>query len=246
MCVSWNFSHITQPLFFFFTSLSCQFQPAFVMVCYLLLSVIRPNTHTRTQSYQRFVLVNHWCESWHLCGFCFLLGDGGNDVSMIQEADCGVGVEGKVRLCPSHCLSLACCSDTFSLCVSCQDLSHVQRHAYRWFLFVGIYCLSRGNKDDRMLLCSSKSNKPACLYIPCQDGQFDMDLIHLWAVILYGTIFFDLLGNSVPFLMKSFKPFLPRDCAISLQRGPFSAPPLFIHTEKCNNVIKPLHCVIFR
>lgn len=24
-------------------------------------------------------------------------GDGGNDVSMIQEADCGVGVEGKVR-----------------------------------------------------------------------------------------------------------------------------------------------------
>lgn len=25
-------------------------------------------------------------------------GDGGNDVSMIQEADCGVGVEGKVRL----------------------------------------------------------------------------------------------------------------------------------------------------
>lgn len=27
-----------------------------------------------------------------------LSGDGGNDVSMIQEADCGVGVEGKVRL----------------------------------------------------------------------------------------------------------------------------------------------------
>lgn len=33
-------------------------------------------------------------------GFCFLLGDGGNDVSMIQEADCGVGVEGRVRLGP--------------------------------------------------------------------------------------------------------------------------------------------------
>lgn len=45
------------------------------------------------------------CESWHLYGFCFLLGDGGNDVSMIQEADCGVGVEGKVRLLPTEPLS---------------------------------------------------------------------------------------------------------------------------------------------
>jgi magnesium-transporting ATPase (P-type) len=27
---------------------------------------------------------------------CGPVGDGGNDVSMIQEADCGVGVEGKV------------------------------------------------------------------------------------------------------------------------------------------------------
>lgn len=44
-------------------------------------------------------LVPH-VESWHLRGFCFLLGDGGNDVSMIQEADCGVGVEGRVRLGP--------------------------------------------------------------------------------------------------------------------------------------------------
>jgi len=24
-------------------------------------------------------------------------GDGGNDVSMIQAADCGIGIEGKVR-----------------------------------------------------------------------------------------------------------------------------------------------------
>ena len=31
--------------------------------------------------------------------FClnFILGDGGNDVSMIQAADAGVGIEGKVR-----------------------------------------------------------------------------------------------------------------------------------------------------
>ena len=29
--------------------------------------------------------------------FNFVLGDGGNDVSMIQAADAGVGIEGKVR-----------------------------------------------------------------------------------------------------------------------------------------------------
>lgn len=74
--------------------------------------------------------MNHWCESWHLHGFCFLLGDGGNDVSMIQEADCGVGVEGKVRLSPSHRPTLTCRSHRFSLCVSCQDLSYVQRRAH--------------------------------------------------------------------------------------------------------------------
>lgn len=76
------------------------------------------------------MFVNHWCESWHLHGFCFLLGDGGNDVSMIQEADCGVGVEGKVRLSPSHRPTLTCRSHRFSLCVSCQDLSYVQRRAH--------------------------------------------------------------------------------------------------------------------
>ncbi|KAG7245870.1 hypothetical protein CRUP_000045, partial [Coryphaenoides rupestris] len=31
------------------------------------------------------------------------IGDGGNDVSMIQAADCGIGIEGKVR--PSHTLT---------------------------------------------------------------------------------------------------------------------------------------------
>lgn len=29
-------------------------------------------------------------------------GDGGNDVSMIQESDCGVGVEGKVSVGAGH------------------------------------------------------------------------------------------------------------------------------------------------
>lgn len=29
----------------------------------------------------------------------YLSGDGGNDVSMIQAADCGIGIEGKVGLC---------------------------------------------------------------------------------------------------------------------------------------------------
>lgn len=32
---------------------------------------------------------------WSVCS----AGDGGNDVSMIQESDCGVGVEGKVSVC---------------------------------------------------------------------------------------------------------------------------------------------------
>lgn len=56
--------------------------------------------------FKKCMLLNHWCEFWHLYGFCLLLGDGGNDVSMIQEADCGVGVEGKVRPSPSHRLML--------------------------------------------------------------------------------------------------------------------------------------------
>lgn len=29
--------------------------------------------------------------------FFFSSGDGGNDVSMIQAADCGIGIEGKVK-----------------------------------------------------------------------------------------------------------------------------------------------------
>ncbi len=49
-------------------------------------------------------------------------GDGGNDVSMIQEADCGVGVEGKVRATTSQSSSLvkhtaACFRRLPSICV---------------------------------------------------------------------------------------------------------------------------------
>lgn len=40
---------------------------------------------------------------WSLCP----AGDGGNDVSMIQESDCGVGVEGKVSRCT--CGEASCC-----------------------------------------------------------------------------------------------------------------------------------------
>lgn len=32
-----------------------------------------------------------------MCFFHFVTGDGGNDVSMIQAADCGIGIEGKVK-----------------------------------------------------------------------------------------------------------------------------------------------------
>lgn len=61
-------------------------------------------------------------------------------------------------------------------------ISHIQRHverrAHRWFLFMRVYCLSRGNKDDRMLLCLSKSKSLSSalllswftLWIPCLDG----------------------------------------------------------------------------
>lgn len=156
--------------------------------------------------------MSHWCESWHLYGFCFLLGDGGNDVSMIQEADCGVGVEGKVRLSPSHCLTLTCLSHRFLLCVSCQDLSHVQRYvegrSHRWFLFMRIYCLSRGNKDDRMLCAQVKvsiCHHPASCTSLCVFPDKIASLlrhgphtVHVYAVILpKGFFFFDILGNSL-------------------------------------------------
>lgn len=32
-----------------------------------------------------------------MCVYYFVTGDGGNDVSMIQAADCGIGIEGKVK-----------------------------------------------------------------------------------------------------------------------------------------------------
>lgn len=48
---------------------------------------------------------------------------------MIQEADCGVGVEGKVRLCPSHRLTLAWCSHRlFSLRFLSRSLTFRDKH----------------------------------------------------------------------------------------------------------------------
>ena len=48
--------------------------------------------------------------------FClnFILGDGGNDVSMIQAADAGVGIEGKVR---ENVLSLTKDQETGKICL---------------------------------------------------------------------------------------------------------------------------------
>lgn len=37
------------------------------------------------------------CSIFLMCVFC-VAGDGGNDVSMIQAADCGIGIEGKVKV----------------------------------------------------------------------------------------------------------------------------------------------------
>ena len=44
----------------------------------------------------------------------FILGDGGNDVSMIQAADAGVGIEGKVR---ENILSLTKGQETGKICL---------------------------------------------------------------------------------------------------------------------------------
>lgn len=40
-----------------------------------------------------------------MCVYCFVTGDGGNDVSMIQAADCGIGIEGKVKPSINHSLT---------------------------------------------------------------------------------------------------------------------------------------------
>ena len=40
------------------------------------------------------------------CWLFISIGDGGNDVSMIQAADVGVGLEGKVRVIENHITSL--------------------------------------------------------------------------------------------------------------------------------------------
>lgn len=37
--------------------------------------------------------------------YYFVTGDGGNDVSMIQAADCGIGIEGKVKPSINHSLA---------------------------------------------------------------------------------------------------------------------------------------------
>lgn len=50
-------------------------------------------------------------------------------------------------------------SQIFALCFLSRSLLRSETCAHRWFLFMRIYCLSRGNKDDRMLffLLLSKS-----------------------------------------------------------------------------------------
>lgn len=123
-------------------------------------------TRTRISTTGLHDLENHLCESWHLHGFYSLLGDGGNDVSMIQEADCGVGVEGKVRLSTSlPRSSIDALAEFFSPRVSCQDLSHVQRPSAQMIPLYGASIVSQEEaKDDRMPLSSSKSQ---CLSSAC-------------------------------------------------------------------------------
>lgn len=40
---------------------------------------------------------DHWTRFTTQFCLYFVTGDGGNDVSMIQAADCGIGIEGKVK-----------------------------------------------------------------------------------------------------------------------------------------------------
>lgn len=133
-----------------------------------------------------------WCESWHLHGFCFLLGDGGNDVSMIQEADCGVGVEGRVRLCPfdrhSH--------NPFPVKISlmCRDMN--TDDSSLWAAIV----LCRGSKDDRMLLGSSQCWSLSTAHI-CVKSLSRWGLtraLHSW----------DITRNNHPFPVHGGRPHL--------------------------------------
>lgn len=138
------------------------------------LSVIRPNlrkclvkytcTNTHAQSYQRlarvkslmWILTPPWLlfslRGWrkrcqHDPGSRLWRGSGGKSKTLsISSPHSGVML-----------------SQT-SLIAFPVKISHVQRQAHRWFLFMEVYCLSRGNKDDRMLLRSSKSK---CLPSAC-------------------------------------------------------------------------------
>ena len=78
------------------------------------------NTHTQP-SLLWVTLTDVFLLTLPLMSVCFLLGDGGNDVSMIQEADCGVGVEGKVRT----SLSLSPCCFAFTHTLSLLSVSCV-------------------------------------------------------------------------------------------------------------------------
>lgn len=53
--------------------------------------------HAKRQSCESNYPSPHFSVQLKMCYFCLNLGDGGNDVSMIQAADAGVGIEGKVR-----------------------------------------------------------------------------------------------------------------------------------------------------
>lgn len=133
----------------------------------------RKDTQTRTHSLTNGLHGwNHWCESWHLHGFCFLLGDGGNDVSMIQEADCGVGVEGKVRLCPSHRLTLAWCSHRlFSLRFLSRSLTIRDEHTDDSSLWKSIVWV----EETKMTGCFCTQVKVNVSHQPaCQDRQFNV------------------------------------------------------------------------
>lgn len=64
---------------------------------------------------------------------------------------------------------------------------HVQSHAHRWFLFMQSYCLSIGNRDYRMLLCSSKSKSLSSAHFSVKSlcgGFVAVDILHLWGAIV--------------------------------------------------------------
>lgn len=93
-------------------------------------------------------------------------------------------------------------SQIFALCFLSRSLLRSETCTHRWFLFMRIYCLSRGNKDDRMLfffsfflikqksLISHRSVKSLSRWTVCTDK----DLKHVSAMILLAESF-RLLGK---------------------------------------------------